>query len=105
MLIIPNMSREKEYLMSVYIRLKEMRIKKGISQEELAEKLGINRTMIIHYEKGRNQPSLERTIQIAHILNCKLDDLVDTDRYLSEYHDFLHRLSEKKTNYEVTHGN
>lgn len=83
--------------MSVYIRLKEMRLKKDISQEEIAEKLGINRTMIIHYEKGRNQPSLERTIQIAHILDCKLDDLVDTNRYLHEYNVFLYNLSNKKT--------
>ena len=35
MLIIPNVSRGKEYLMSVYIRLKEMRIKKALVKKNL----------------------------------------------------------------------
>jgi len=81
--------------MSIYIKLKELREMKGMSQEDLAKKLGINRTMIIHYEKGRNQPSLERVIQMAYILDCKLDDLVDTDRYLDEYHNFIYKLNKK----------
>ena len=79
--------------MSLYLKLKEIREKKGMSQEELAEKLGINRTMIIHYEKGRNYPSLERAIQISDILGCTLDDLVDKDKYLENYHDMLYNLN------------
>lgn len=72
--------------MGVYIKLKEIREKKGMSQDELAEKLGVSRTMIIHYEKGRNTPSLERTIQLANILGCRLDDLVDSNKYIDLYH-------------------
>ncbi|WP_264229695.1 helix-turn-helix transcriptional regulator [Acholeplasma laidlawii] len=81
--------------MSLYLKLKEIREKKGMSQEELAEKLGINRTMIIHYEKGRNYPSLERAVQISNILGCTLDELVDTKRYLDEYQDMLYNLNNK----------
>lgn len=72
--------------MGVYIKLKEIREKKGMSQDELAEKLGVSRTMIIHYEKGRNTPSLERTIQLANILQCSLDELVDSGKYIDLYH-------------------
>lgn len=81
--------------MSLYLKLKEIREKKGMSQEELAEKLGINRTMIIHYEKGRNYPSLERAVQISNILGCTLDELVDTKKYLDEYQDMLYNLNNK----------
>lgn len=81
--------------MSLYLNLREIREKKGISQEELAEKLGISRIMIIHYEKGRNYPSLERAVQISNILGCTLDELVDTKRYLDEYHDMLYNLNNK----------
>jgi len=79
--------------MTVYIKLKEIREKQQLSQEDLAEKLGISRIMIIHYEKGRNIPSLERLIQISHILDCKLDDLVDSNKYIEDYHDMLYNLS------------
>ena len=46
-------------------------------------------------KKGRNNPSLERAIQIANVLGCTLDELVDTERYLNEYHDMLKELSDK----------
>lgn len=49
--------------------------------------------MIIHYEKGRNQPSLERAIQIANILECTLDQLIDTEKYLDAYHNKLNKLN------------
>lgn len=75
--------------MSVYIKLKEIRVKNRMSQDELAEKLGVSRTMIIHYEKGRNTPSLERTIQLANILGCGLDDLVNSNKYIDEHHNQL----------------
>jgi len=57
--------------MSLYLNLREIREKKGISQEELAEKLGVSRIMIIHYEKGRNYPSLERAVQISSVYRAK----------------------------------
>lgn len=52
-------------------RLKELREKNGLSQEELAEKLNIPRTSITHYESGDDRiPRPKRLNQIADFFWC-----------------------------------
>ena len=46
-------------------RMKELRQKKGLSQEQLAEILGVSRQTVISIEHGRYNPSLPLAIQIA----------------------------------------
>ena len=50
--------------------------KKGISQEQLAEKLQISRISINNYEKGRQVPSLDTAVRIALFLEISLDALL-----------------------------
>lgn len=59
------------------LRIKELRIKNGLSQDQLAEKLGMNRVNISHYERGKitNIPSDVLT-KIADILNTHTDYLL-----------------------------
>lgn len=56
--------------------IKQMRDKKGWTQEELAEKLGIGQTMIGHIERGRKLPSLMLAIDIAKALDCTMNDIL-----------------------------
>ncbi|MFJ7932635.1 helix-turn-helix transcriptional regulator [Peribacillus sp. NPDC096448] len=46
-------------------RMKQFRQEKGISQEKMAEMLGVSRQTIISIERGRYNPSLPLAIQIA----------------------------------------
>lgn len=60
-------------------RLKALRENRGLSQEELSEKLNINRTSIVHYENKDNEriPRPDRLYQIADFFNVSIDYLLD----------------------------
>ena len=54
---------------------REARVKHGYTQKEMAEMLGIGQPAVCKIETGRQQPALKTALQIARILNLKLDDL------------------------------
>lgn len=56
--------------------LKEIRKVKGYSQEELAEKLGLNKFTISKYEQGTREPDLNTLEKIKIALDCSYDDLL-----------------------------
>ena len=55
--------------MAFYDRLKEARIASGLTQKQLAEKLGIAGTTITGYEKGKSEPNLNTIGKIMEILH------------------------------------
>ena len=59
--------------------LKEIRKIKKISQEELAEKLGVSRQSISKWETGENYPTMNNIICLCDIFKCKMNDLVHED--------------------------
>ena len=60
-------------------RMKEYREKTGITQEQLAKKVGVARQTILFMEKGKYNPSLRLAYQISRELNTKIDDLFSFD--------------------------
>lgn len=54
-------------------RLKELRLAKGLNQQEVAEMLGIGRTAYGAYELGDNVPPLSKMIMLAEFYNVSLD--------------------------------
>jgi putative transcriptional regulator len=60
-------------------RMKEYREKNGITQEQLAKKLGVARQTILFLEKGKYNPSLRLAHQISRELNAKIEDLFSFD--------------------------
>ena len=57
-------------------RLTELRKKRGISQEELAKRLGTQGPAIGRYERGLAKPTIEVAAKLASILEVSLDYLV-----------------------------
>ena len=56
----------------------ELRKAAGLSQEQLAIKVGVSRYSIIEYEKGRTSPTLQIANKIAHVLGCtSIDELLN----------------------------
>lgn len=51
------------------------RAKLGITQEELAGKIGITRQTVIALEKNRYNPSLELAFKLARFFACAVEDL------------------------------
>lgn len=58
-------------------RIKKRRNDLGMTQEDLAEKVGVSRVYIGYVEQGRNTPSLEILEKIAKALKIKLSELVN----------------------------
>ena len=60
-------------------RLVQLRKKSGLSQEELAEKLGISRQAVSKWERAESSPDTDNLISIAKLYNVSLDELLKTD--------------------------
>lgn len=56
-------------------KLAEIRKGQGLTQEDLADKLGISRQSIIAIEKGDCSPSLCHAFKIARFFNKKVDEI------------------------------
>lgn len=61
--------------------LKELRARYNLTQQDMAEKLGISRQRYIEIEKRPSTVTLERMLEISKILNVELGDI-----FLNDYH-------------------
>ena len=61
---------------SIGMNIKNARMKKGFSQEQLAEILDITNTHISYLETDTKSPSLDMLIKIANALDVSADDLL-----------------------------
>lgn len=58
------------------INLTIARIKKGMSQYELAEKVGVYKQVISGYECGQHFPRVEMLKKLAQALDCEIKDII-----------------------------
>lgn len=58
------------------MRLKELRIKKGLSLLELSLLVGVSDQTISNWERGKNEPNIENIIKLANIFNVSIDYLL-----------------------------
>ncbi|MFT4304269.1 MAG: helix-turn-helix transcriptional regulator [Candidatus Woesearchaeota archaeon] len=56
-------------------RIKELRARYNLTQEQLAEKVGVRRETILFIESGKYNPSLKLAFQIANQLKSKIDEV------------------------------
>ena len=56
-------------------RIKELRARYDLTQEDLAKKIGVRRETILFIEKGKYNPSLKLAHDIAKALQTTIDDL------------------------------
>ena len=56
-------------------RIKEFRAKYNMTQEELANKVGVRRETIVFLEKGKYNPSLKLAHDVARTLKARIDEL------------------------------
>lgn len=62
--------------MTVSEKIYTLRTRLGLSQEELAEKLGVSRQSVSKWETGQSVPDLEKIIKLADLFGVSVDELV-----------------------------
>jgi len=60
-------------------RIRELRNQRGITQEELAEAVGVTRQTIIAIEKGRYDPSLRLAFKIARFFKKSIEEIFEPE--------------------------
>lgn len=65
--------------MNIGKNIKIMRIKAGLQQVELAEKLGVSQSMICQIERGTKSCTMQLGAEIAEVLGCTIGDLMTDD--------------------------
>ncbi|MBN2454531.1 helix-turn-helix transcriptional regulator [Candidatus Woesearchaeota archaeon] len=56
-------------------RIKELRARYDLTQEDLARKVGVRRETIVFLEQGKYNPSLRLAVQIAKALKSGVEEL------------------------------
>ena len=57
-------------------RLREARLSRGMTQAELAERIGVVKSTVAGYETGRSEPNMEKFAQIMAVLNIDANALL-----------------------------
>ncbi|MDT2735554.1 helix-turn-helix transcriptional regulator [Enterococcus pseudoavium] len=71
--------------MDVGQRLKMRRNELKLTQDYVAEKLGITRQTISNWENGRSYPDIERIIRLSELYELSLDELLKGDQKMVKH--------------------
>ncbi|GED20909.1 transcriptional regulator [Kurthia gibsonii] len=55
--------------------VRDLRMQYDLSQDALAEKVGVSRQTIISLEKGKYNPSIMLAFKLARVFRCQIEDL------------------------------
>lgn len=67
---------KEDYLEALAKRIKTLRKQQGMTQSQLAEKLGTNHTYIVRMEKGSQDSQISSLLAIANALDVTIAELV-----------------------------
>ena len=60
-------------------RIKEHRERLGLSQQDLADKVGVDGSLVCCWESGKRLPSTKLLPALAYALECRVGDLYDPE--------------------------
>lgn len=64
-------------------KLRELRQRRGLTQEELAEALYVSRTAVSKWESGRGYPNIDSLKELSRFFSVSVDDLLSGDKLIS----------------------
>lgn len=68
----------------IHMILKEIRIERGMTQEEVADQIGLTRQAISGYESGRRQPGIDILMKLAEIYDVSMDAILYGNKEFEE---------------------
>ena len=69
------------------------RKRRGFSQEDVAQRLGVSRQTVSKWETGETVPDIRQSKKMAALYNISLDELIDFDLDIREIHETIERTS------------
>ena len=75
--------------MDIGAKLKDARRNVGMTQERVAEELGVSRQSISNWENGRTYPDIVSVVKMSDLYNISLDALLKEEKTVSNYLDYL----------------
>lgn len=81
--------------MSLGNSLFNARKKSGLSQEEVAEKLGVSRQTISKWELGETLPDIRQSKKLSNLYHLTLDELIDFDIDVKEIEQIIENTNEE----------
>ena len=60
-------------------KIRDLRVKLGLTQEELAKRVGVRRETIVFLEQGKYNPSLRLAHEVSRVLGTSMDSLFEFD--------------------------
>ena len=73
------LSHEEVKKMNLADNLKKIRKDNNLSQEDLADKLGVSRQSVSKWESGQAYPEMDKVLQICKLFNLNINDLLNED--------------------------
>ncbi|WP_086315259.1 hypothetical protein A5821_002701 [Enterococcus sp. 7F3_DIV0205] len=70
--------------MNIGDKIKEQRLKKELTQEQLSDLLNVSRSTVSSWEVGRNYPDLETIVAISDLFGISLDNLLREDTEMAK---------------------
>lgn len=67
----------------LYEKIKELRISSGMSQVQLAKKIGITKSAVNAWESGTNSPSLSYVVKLSQVFGVSTDYLLGVNKQLT----------------------
>lgn len=66
--------------LNLYKKIQDLRQKAGITQEELADKVGLSRGAITSIEQGKRKVTVEELLKFCEAFNCSYGDFLSSDQ-------------------------
>lgn len=85
-------------------RLATLRKESGMSQEELAQKLGISRQAVSKWERAESSPDTDNLIALSKLYSVSLDNLLEADEESIENETYAKQHSQDNNNKEYNNS-
>ena len=72
-----NSGRKRgDYMRDIGKNIKDLRIAKNLTQDQLAEKLFVTRQTVSNYENGKSRPDIDMLAKMSEVLECDVNSII-----------------------------
>lgn len=99
--VIKTEKKVRRHKNTANIKVQRVRLQRGYTQKELAEKAGLNLRILQEYEQGRiliDATKLSTILKLCNALECGIEEIAETKEVL-EYFDRFYTQKNKKKKY------